>query len=80
MRYEWLNNNLNISVNSLQLSQFDISSLLNETSIRVRAIVEAVENDNFKFESLGIIDEDLNNLDYLTTKIYGTKLFSKIDS
>lgn len=78
MRYEWLNNNLNISVNSLQLSQFDISSLLNETSIRVRAIVEAVEDDNFKFESLGIIDEDLNNLDYLTTKIYGTKLFSKI--
>lgn len=80
MKYEWLNNNLNISMNSLQLSQFDVNSLLNETSIRIRAIIEGIEEDNdYKFESLGLIDEDLNNLEFLTTNVYNSKVFSKIE-
>lgn len=80
MKYEWLNNNLNISMNSLQLSQFDVNSLLNETSIRIRAIIEGIEEDNdYEFESLGLIDEDLNNLEFLTTNVYNSKVFSKIE-
>ncbi len=80
MKYEWLNNNLNISMNSLQLSHFDVNSLLNETSIRIRAIIEGIEEDNdYKFESLGLIDEDLNNLEFLTTNVYNSKVFSKIE-
>lgn len=80
LNYEWLNNNLNVSMNSLQLSQFDVNSLLNETSIRIRAIIEGIEEDNdYEFESLGLIDEDLNNLEFLTTNVYNSKVFSKIE-
>ncbi|MGW7808453.1 CDP-glycerol glycerophosphotransferase family protein [Staphylococcus xylosus] len=80
MKYEWLNNTLNISMNSLYVSQFDMNSILNETSIRIRAVIEGMERDDrFKFESLGLIDEDLNNLEYLSTKRYKTKIFSKIE-
>jgi len=78
MEYEWLNNNLNIFMNTLQLSQFHLNSLLNETSIRIRAIIENIDDD-YKFESLGLIDDDLSNLEYLTTKIYNSIIFSKIE-
>lgn len=78
MEYEWLDNGLSVSMNTLELLQFDTNSLLNETSIRIRAIIENVD-DEFKFESLGLIDEDLNNLEYLTTKVYNAKVFSKIE-
>lgn len=80
LNYEWLNNNLNVSMNSLQLPQFDMNSLLNETSIRIKTTIENIEEDNdYKFESLGLIDEDLHNLEYLTTKVYNSKVFSKIE-
>ncbi|NWK84948.1 CDP-glycerol glycerophosphotransferase family protein [Staphylococcus sp. GSSP0090] len=78
MEYEWLDNSLNVSMNTLEVLQFDTNSLLNETSIRIRAIIENAD-DEFKFESLGLIDEDLNNLEYLTTKVYNSKVFSKVE-
>lgn len=78
MEYEWLNNNLNILINTLQLSQFNVNSLLNETSIRIRAIMENIDDD-YKFESLGLIDDNLKNLEYLSTKLYNSIIFSKIE-
>lgn len=78
MEYEWLNNNLNISINTLQLSQFNVNSLLNETSIRIRAIMKNIDDD-YKFESLGLIDDNLKNLEYLSTKLYNSIIFSKIE-
>ena len=80
LKYEWLNNNLNISMNSLNLTKFHANSLLNDTSIRIKAGLENRERDNrYKFEALGLIDEDLNNLKYLPTKLYKTNIFSKIE-
>jgi len=80
LKYEFSNNNLNISMNSLNLTAFHAKSILNETSIRIKGVIEDTEIDNrYKFESLGLIDEDLNNLKYLPTKLYKTNLFSKIE-
>lgn len=80
LNYEWLNNNLNVSINSLQVPQFDMNSLLNETFIRIKATIGNIEEDNnYKFESFGLIDADLNNLEYITTKVYNSKVFSKIE-
>src|SRR5699024_7426458 len=71
LNYEWLNNNLNVSIKSLQLPQFDMNSLLNETFIRIKTTIGNIEEDNnYKFESFGLIDADLNNLEYITTKVY----------
>lgn len=77
INYSWQNNKLNVSMNTLDLTQFSANSLLNETSIRIGMTIEEIDI-NYEFESLGLIDLDLTNLDYLETSVYNSKVFSKI--
>lgn len=75
--YRWQNNNLNVSMNTLEVTQVSANSLLNETSIRIGMAIKEVDI-NYEIESLGLIDLDLTNLDYLETHVYNSKVFSKI--
>lgn len=77
MSYKWCDNNLNLLMNTLKVTQFSANSLLNETSIRIGMVIENIDT-NYELESLGLIDSDLTNLEYLKTNIYNSKVFSKI--
>ncbi|MDM7864521.1 CDP-glycerol glycerophosphotransferase family protein [Staphylococcus borealis] len=75
--YKWSDNNLNVSMNTLEVSQFSANSLLNETSIRIGMFIENLD-PNYTLESLGLVDVDLTQLNYLNTNVYNSKVFSKI--
>lgn len=77
MKYEWLNNTLYVSKRNLFVTQLNVSSMINETSLNFSTTIEDIDND-YNFESLGILDDDLSTMQYLLTEFYKTRKFAKL--
>src|SRR5699024_8478797 len=79
MKYEWKNNYLHVSINNMSVPQFNITSVMNEPFLRMSTFIENTNlNDDYQFKSLGIIDSDLNDVKYLTTKRYQSQINSEL--
>ncbi|MDR5650338.1 CDP-glycerol glycerophosphotransferase family protein [Staphylococcus nepalensis] len=79
MKYEWKNKYLYVSINDITVPQFNITSVMNEPFLRMSTFIENTNlNDDYQFKSLGLIDSDLNNVKYLTTKRYKSQINSEL--
>lgn len=79
MKYEWENKYLHISINYISVPQLNITSVMNEPFLRMSTFIENTNlNDDYEFKSLGLIDSDLNNVKYLTTKSYKSQINSEL--
>ncbi|MEN1895682.1 CDP-glycerol glycerophosphotransferase family protein [Staphylococcus nepalensis] len=79
MKYEWENRYLHVSINYISVPQLNITSVMNEPFLRMSTFIENTNlNDDYEFKSLGLIDLDLNNVKYLTTKSYKPQINSEL--
>ena len=80
MEYEWLNNVLHVSMKDFCVTQLDVTSMKNETSLKISTTIEDINVDNdYTFVSLGILDGDLSTMRYLPTESYKTRKFAKLE-
>lgn len=80
MEYEWLNNVLHVSMKDFCVTQLDVTSMINETSLKISTTIEDINVDNdYTFVSLGILDGDLSTMRYLPTESYKTRKFAKLE-
>ena len=80
MKYEWINNYLKVSFNDISANNLSVTSLNNESILRISAYLESEHiKEAYEFKSLGLIDTDLNNIKYLDTKKHGSQINSIVD-
>lgn len=89
MKYEWQNDSLKIGLNSIEIDALFMNSILNSKNIKLRMIPSEdlskpitfdKENKQYFFESLGLIDNALNEFQLIQTNLSDNSVTANLSS